>query len=204
MDTNEDLHSEVARAMASIVAGDHTAIWDLHRLAERSLRGMLGAEARRVNAWISDDDLFDLTLDAAMAIADAAASWRPGSALPWVWARLRVTALVHRHLGMFTRELDETHLDVEEPPVVARIEEPRAVLRSLASRYEAAAQLDDRLSHAVSDRDAEIWLGVQLEKAAGSRSPAVTVAADQGMRPGAVRKVVQRVGERLGPDAVAA
>ena len=53
----------------------------------------------------------------------------------------------------------------------------------------------------VSDRDAAIWLGVQLEKGAGNRSPAVTVAAEHGLRPDAVRKVVQRVGERL--DSVA-
>lgn len=204
MSTNEDLHEAVADAMAGIVAGDRSAIWELHRLAEPSLRRMLRAEARRVGAWISEDDLFDLTLDAATVLGHLAGSWKTGSALPWVWARLRITALVHEHLGQFTRELDESHLELEEPPVVTHVDEPRAVLRSLAARHEGAQDLDRRLSEAVSDRDAEIFLGFQLEKAAGNRSPAVTVAADHGMQPAAIRKVVQRVGERLGADAVAA
>ncbi len=202
--TNENLHHAVADAMAGIVAGDQGAIWELHRLAEPSLRRLVRFEARRVNAWISEDDVFDLTLDAAMVLARMARAWKPGVALPWVWARQRITSLVHQHLGQFTREIEESHLEIEEPVAVTSIEEPRLALRALAGRHEGAERLDRRLAEVVRDRDADIWLGFQLEKAGGNRSPAVTVAADYGMRPDAVRKVVQRVGERLGPDAIAA
>ena len=75
--------------------------------------------------------------------------------------------------------------------------EPREVLQDLARRHPSAHRLDRHLTANVTDRDASIWLGVQLEKAAGNRSPAVTIAADHGLRPDAVRKVVQRVSERM-------
>lgn len=204
MTRNEDLHQAVAEAMAKIAAGDNHAIWGLHPLAAPAVRGMLRGEARRVNAWISDDDIYELTLDAAMLLAGMARSWKPGSALPWVWARLRILNLVHQHLGTFTRELDESHNEIEEPLVGVHVDEPRAALRSLARRHEGAQALERQLTAIANDRDAEVYLGYRLEQAAGNRSPAVTVAADHGMQPAAVRKVVQRVGQRLGADPIAA
>jgi hypothetical protein len=158
---------------------------------------MLRREARRVDVWIGDDDILDLTLDAAVELGKLARAWNPDGALPWVWARRRITGLVHDHIGTFARELDETHLELEEPLHVVPFDDPRGALRALAGRHPSAHHLDRRLTAVASDRDADIWLDVQLEKAAGNRSPAVTVAANHDMRPDAVRKVVQRVGERL-------
>ena len=201
MGTTEDLTIAVAAAMADIVAGVDGATWRLHELAEPSLRRMLRAEVRRVGAWISDDDVYELTLDAAMALAHHAAAWKPGMAMPWVWARYRIYGLVHDHLGTFTRELEDDMLEAEPVPAGGQVEEPLAVLRSLAARHEAAQRLEERLV-AVSERDADIFLRFQIEKAGGNRAPAVTVAADHDMRPDAVRKVVQRVTERIGPDAL--
>lgn len=197
MKHNETLHQQVADVMARIVGGDSQATWDLHRLAEPALRRILQAEAGRVGAWLPDDDLWDLTLDAAMAIAASAGAWKPGAALPWTWAHSRITALVHQHLGTFTRPFDAELHDHEEPPAVIKVDRLRPVLRSLAARHEAARLLDERLSEVASERDAEIHLGMLLEKAEGNHSPAVTVAADQGMQPAAVRKAHQRVGARL-------
>ncbi len=204
MNATEYLHHAVAEAMADIAAGDSQAIWELHRLATPTLQRMLRAEARRINAWISDDDLYDLVLDATFVLADRARSWRPEISLPWVWAKHRVHAVVHRHFGTFTRELDESHLQIAEPPAVVPIDDALAVLRSLAARHEGALALDRRLSEVAKPRDAEIYLGYLLERAAGNRRPAVTVGADHGMQPAAARKVVQRVGERLGCEGLAA
>jgi hypothetical protein len=191
------LRAGVVAVMARIVAGDREAVWELHELAEPALARMLRAEARRIDFRIGEEDIFDLTLDAAIALAKLARSWKPDGALPWVWARHRVTALVHDHIGTFTRELDDEHLDLEAQPTMPAVAEPREALRSLARRHPSAHRLDQRLSATVTDRDASIWLGVQLEKAAGNRSPAVTIAADHGLHPAAVRKVVQRVGQRV-------
>jgi len=196
-----DLRDGIVEVMARLVAGDQAAVWDLHDLAERDLARMVRAEARRIDVRISDEDVLDLTLDAAIDLAKLAPAWRPDGALPWVWARQRVNGLVHAHIGTFASELDDTHLDIVVPDPVPSMDRPRDVLRSLAARHPAAHRLDKRLDDTVTERDADIWLGVQLEKGAGNRSPAVTVAVDHDMRPDAVRKVVQRVGQRL--EAVA-
>lgn len=196
-DDDDTFRAAVVELMGRIVGGERSAVWELHDLAEPALGRMLRAEARRIDVRVGADDLLDLTLDAAVELGKLAPSWDPEGALPWVWARRRITALVHDHVGTFTRELDETHLEIEAPPVAERLEQPLEVLRSLAGRHPSAQQLDRQLRLVASDRDADIWLDVQLERAAGNRSPAVTVAANHDMRPDAVRKVVQRVGERL-------
>jgi hypothetical protein len=193
-------HEVVVGLMARIVAGDAEAMWELHDVAEPSLRRLLRAEARRIDVRIGDDDLFDLTLDAVIELRKLAGSWNPEGALPWVWARRRITALVHDHVGTFARPLDDAVAEPAAEPV-APLEEPRAVLRSLAGRHPSARRLEQKLSAAASERDADIWLGVLVEKAAGNRSPAVTIAAEHEMQPAAVRKVVQRVSERLGDVA---
>ena len=194
---NDALRHDVAAVMARIASGEREAVWALHDLAEPALARMLRAEARRIDFRIGDEDIFDLTLDAALDLAKLARSWKPDGALPWVWARRRVTALVHEHIGTFARPLDDEHLDLEAPAWRPALPEPREALRTLARRHPSARRLDQRLTATVTDRDASIWLGVQLEKAAGNRSPAVTIAADHGLRPDAVRKVVQRVGQRM-------
>lgn len=197
----DELRARVVEVMARLVAGDRDATWDLHVLAEVPVRHMLRAEARRVDVRIGDEDVFDLTIDAAIDLAKLARAWDPDGALPWVWARKRIRGLVHDHIGQFTRELDDEHLQIEAPPMLVSVPEPREVLRSVAEQHPAARALEQRLAATVSERDADIWLGVQLEKGAGNRSPAVTVAAECGLRPDAVRKVCQRVGERLGQVA---
>ncbi|HEX4868663.1 MAG TPA: hypothetical protein VFV32_13720 [Acidimicrobiales bacterium] len=194
---DEALRAAVVEAMGRIVAGDEGAVWELHEVAEPSLARMLRAEARRIDVRIEAEEIWELTLDAAETLAGLAPAWRPDGALPWVWARLRIAALVQRHVGTFAGPLDDEHLELEAPAAVVRVEDPRAVLRAAARRHPAAHRLDQQLAATVSERDADIWLGVQLEKAAGNRSPAVTVGADHALQPETVRKVVQRVGERL-------
>lgn len=193
----EDLRAQIAAVMARLAGGERSAVWDLHVLLEVPVRHILRAEARRIDMRIGDEDLFDLTIDAAIDVAKLARSWKPEGALPWVWARKRITRLVHDHVGQFTRELEDEHLEIEARPVLAAVPEPREVLRAVAQRHPAARCLEERLTESVSERDADIWLGVQLEKGAGNRSPAVTIAAECGLRPDAVRKVCQRVTERL-------
>lgn len=201
VDKGDELRERVVAVMARLAAGEQQAVWELHDIAMPWLTRILRAEARRIDVRIGEEDVFDLTLDAAIDLGRLARSWKPDGALPWVWARQRIAALVHEHVGTFARELDETHLDVEAPVAVRSIDDARGALRSLARHHPAAQQLELHLESVASERDAEIWLGVQIERAAGNRSPAVTVGADHDLRPDAVRKVVQRVSERL--DAVA-
>lgn len=192
----DDGREGIEAVMARLAAGEWQAVWDLHALAEQPLRRMLRAEARRIDIRIGDDDLLDLTLDAAIDLGKLAPAWRPDGALPWVWARRRINALVHQHVGVFADELDDTHLDIEAAATVPVVDDPRWVLRRLARRHTAALRLEEQLRE-VSERDADIWLLVQMEKASGNRSPAVTVGVHHDMRPDAIRKVVQRVGQHL-------
>lgn len=193
----DELRARVEAVMARLAGGEQQAMWDLHDLAEPWLRRMVRAEARRIDIRLGDDDVIDLTLDAAIALGHLAHAWKPDGALPWVWARRRIAALVHAHAGTFAKPLDETHLDIEASAVLPPVDDPRGVLRSLARHHPAARRIEQLLAETTSDRDAAIWLGVQLERGAGNRSPAVTVGVDHGLRTDAVRKVVQRVGERL-------
>ena len=197
----EGLSERVAEVMARLAAGEQRAVWELHSLAEPWLRRMVRAEARRVDVRLGDDDVLDLTLDAAIELGHLARAWNPEGAMPWVWAHRRIKALVHGHIGQLGRPLDDEHLDLEAPPPVEEMPEARDVLRSLATRHAGARRLEERLATVASDRDAGIWLRTQIEKGVGNRSPAVTVAVEYGLRPDAVRKVNQRVAERLGQVA---
>lgn len=192
----DELRAAVEAVMARLAGGEQQAMWDLHDLAEPWLRRMVRAEARRIDIRLGDDDVVDLTLDAAIALGHVAHAWKPDGALPWVWARRRIAALVHAHVGTFAKPLDETHLDLVAPPPSAPVDDLRSALRSLGERHPAARALDERLA-AVSDRDAQIYLGVRVEKAGGNRSPAVTIGVEHDLRPDAVRKVCQRVAQRL-------
>jgi hypothetical protein len=189
--------AEINAVMARVAAGEVEAVWELHDLAEPALRRLLRAEARRLDVRIGDEDLFDLTLDAVIDLRKLARAWDPAGALPWVWARRRIVALVHDHVGTFADELDAAALALEAPERPAPVDDPRHVLRALARRHPSAHRLEERLAATASDRDADIWLRVQIEKAGGNRSPAVTVGVDHDLAPAAVRKVVQRVSQRL-------
>lgn len=197
----DDFAARVADLMRRIAADDDDAVWELLELARPSLEKMLLREARRLSVHLSADDLCGMVTECVLDLADLADAWKPTGALPWVWARHRMLAHVHRHIGVFADPLDEALIEREEPQRVEGIDDPLAVLESAAQRHPAARGLLDQLRRVASDRDARIWLGIRLERASGNRSPAVTIGADHGMRPEAVRKAYQRVGERLGSAA---
>lgn len=196
-----ELAERIEAVMRRLAADDDTAIWELRDLAAPSLERMLRKEARRLSVSLTGDDVYGLVNESVLDLAELADSWRPGGALPWVWAQHRVRAHVHRHIGVFADSLEETGIPWDEPIPTEGIDDPLAVLVEVAESHAGARELLDQLSSVASERDARIWLGIRIEQAAGNRSPAVTVGADHGMRPDAVRKAYQRVGERLGSAA---
>src|SRR3546814_12316933 len=72
----EALHAAVAEVMARIVGGERSAVWDLHTLSEPHMRRIIRAEARRIDLRIGDDDVLDLPLDPALALATIAPPWQ--------------------------------------------------------------------------------------------------------------------------------
>lgn len=210
----------VAALMEAIAAGDRSAIWNLREIADAPVRSRLRGELRRLGARYDADDLDGMVVDAVLAVAEIAGSWRPGGAAPWSWAHHRVVGVVHRFVGTFALSLDDLgdgdrdaavswlsarSLVVADPDRVAvDPEDAVAHARSTLSRLvdtrrpvRVLGVLDTALSEVVSDRDAAVWLAVLGEREAGNRHPAVTVGAQFGMRADHVRKTVQRVRQRV-------
>ena len=181
--------------MAGIVAGDRSQTWRLHELSAPSVRPTIWREARRVGVFLTDDEVQEIHIDVTLDLARRAKAWSPDGALPWVWARRRVLAAVHAHIGQFHDEVDDL-AEPETPEPVERIDDPLPVLRAIGAHDRRVTALLDLLTDA-SDRDIAIWLAHRLETQTGNRSPAVTVGADHHLTPAAIRKVVQRVNQRL-------
>ena len=97
----------VARLMAAIAAGNQPAIWALRELADVPIRSRVRGELRRLGVRYDAEDLDGMVIDAVLAIADIAGSWRPGGAPPWSWAHHRVVGVVHRWVGTFADSLDD-------------------------------------------------------------------------------------------------
>lgn len=184
--------------MAAAAAGAPSAAWALAPLVERPVRRMLRSEVTRLGGWVSTDDLEGLVLDAVLELASLAGAWRPDGAPPWVWARHRILGLAHRFVDVRADALDERVQPVAAPPVTPLADvEWREVLRAVAARRVDALAVEAVLEATTTDRDAEIWLEVEAEQAAGNRHAAVTVGARFDLSPAAVRKVTQRVRARL-------
>jgi hypothetical protein len=196
----------VTQLMQAIAAGHTWAIWELGELADVPIRSRLRAELRRLDVHYTTDDLDGMVTEAVIAVANVAGAWRPGGAPPWAWAHHRIVGVVHGFIGVFARSLDElgeTPDLATEPSTAGPAREhdlvtgPRLALRLLARSRPPIEDLEAALSDLVSDRDANVWLAVEWERAGGNQRPAVTVGTRFGMTDVGVRKVVQRVRERL-------
>jgi hypothetical protein len=187
--------------MAQLADGDPSAPIALFGEYFGPLAAVVRIEARRRRVDLTDDDVRGLVLDVCFALAGCAGAWNPDGALPWVWARHRIAAVVDVWVGQFADSYDpERHADESGRVEVAwRGEDPPAVsvLEVLAARDPLLALFHLALSRAGSARDQEIFLTFTIQKQAGDPSPAVTVGEPLGLRPDAVRQVVARVRRRL-------
>ena len=194
---DETLRAAVVAAMARLREGDEGAVWALHEVARPHLERLIRAECRRLDLHLSGGEVAGLVLDAALELGDLAGAWRPDGALPWVWALQRIRSLVHREVGWFVDPLEAAEAAEAPGPPPAPVEDPLDVLDAAARRHPAARALRERLRAAASERDARIWVAAAIERGGGNRAPAVTVGAAHDLAPATVRKVLQRVGERM-------
>ncbi len=195
---------ELQRIMAGVVAGEAPAIGALFDAATVPVRRLLLARFQEAGIWLSADRLEDLIRDCIVELIDLAPSWRSdGGAPPWAWARQRLVALAFARLGILADDLDRHHSLVDDrgdPHQAVNTPAPPApleVLDRLAADRHEAALLVEALTGGISRRDQVVWLDVLIEHGAGNRSPAVTVAQTHGLSPALVRKICQRVRERL-------
>jgi hypothetical protein len=197
-------NDELQRIMAGVVVGEGWAIAALFDVATPPVRRLLLGRFQEGGVWLSGDVLEDMVRDGIVELIDLAPSWRPdGGAAPWAWARQRLFAMAFTRLGILADDLDrhrslpdegsDLHLTVDATPPDA----PLDVLGRLATDRREAALLVEALTGGISRRDQVVWLDVLIENEAGNRSPAVTVAQTHGLSPALVRKICQRVRDRL-------
>jgi hypothetical protein len=186
--------------MTRLAAGDGTAAFAM----AMEFSSGIGAAVRDhlADLGVNDPDreeVDDLVLDVCVMLADVAGGWRAdGGASPWQWAWHRVRGLVSGWVGQHADPLDDTLLDQEAPPEAPGSEEDLdAVFSRLAAVLPAVALVRDGLASVASSRDQAILLEVGVQAVLGDPSPAVTVAADRGMSPDAVRQAVSRTRRRL-------
>ena len=166
-----------------------------------AVRGSVARVARGLNAThLSGEDLDALTLDVCMELLAVSRSWDPdGGALPWVWAKRRVTTIVSRYVGQYGSSYEDERLEDRAAVHHADLDDApdEVALTRLARREPRAALLLDALSSLVSERDLRVVLLFAVQQSQCDPSPSHTVADATGLRPDNVRQIVSRTRRRL-------
>ena len=193
---------ELAATMAALAAGDGAALFTLCDRFGPDLARSVRSVASRRGARLTADDVDELVVEVALALAALAGSWDPTFGVPpWVWARHRVAAVVDGHLGQWTRPLELVdQAQVDRPaPAAASGHEPSLVevIEQLATEDESVALVWEALVTVASVRDRAVFLEVLVQNSMGDRAAAATVGRLLDMRPDAVRQQVMRIRRRL-------
>jgi DNA-directed RNA polymerase specialized sigma24 family protein len=203
-----DRRAELERIMAGL-ADDRAMEVALHHHFGAELRRTLVALCREHGlADPAPDDLDGLAFDACTELGRIACSWRPdGGALPWVYGRERLLAMLRRHAGPPTRSLpDAALLEGATAPAVAPDDPPAVVVLDALvrdGRHPVLVRLAEAMAGTVSERDVELVLLYLQQQASADPSPSHTVALLVGRRPDAVRQAFHRARRRLRGLAVA-
>lgn len=185
--------------VAGVARGDADSIERFFALATPPVRSIALRALRDAGIWVDQDRLHDIVHDAVLELVRAAPSWRPdGGAAPWTWARPRLVAIAFEHVGIFADDLDD-HAEVEHPeatasPIDRSLED---LLVDLAAQRPVLADLCTALSRVANDRDRRVWIELLWEESGGNRRAAITVAQNHGLSHANVRKIRQRVQNRL-------
>lgn len=192
----------LARTMAALADGDGAAIVTLREHFGADLARSVRSVASSRNARLNADEVEELVLEVALALAALAGSWDASFGVPpWVWARHRVAAVVDRHLGQWTRPVelvDRAELD-RPAPAASSGQEPSVlvVIQQLAVEDPSVALVWDALVAVASPRDRSLFLEVLVQTSLGDRAAAATVARLAGLKPEAVRQQASRIRRRL-------
>lgn len=216
--------AELADVMARLVAGDPQAMLDLLEVAWAPVRGIMDRTLRDAGFPAGAELLDDATLNGVLDLLEHPGGWRAdGGAKPWNWAALRLRRVAFEVLGQVADELPEedgggtaddrpgrwqrtaaidTAPPVDELPVEGRELSTFERLRHTAGLplgidAALARRIVDGLLEVASERHAEAWLEVYLEKCNGNTEAAVTVSTLLDLTPANVRQIDRRVTGRL-------
>src|SRR4051794_24874863 len=193
--------AELNRIMGEMV-DDEAKVIELYQEFHAEIAAVVGFLARKRLRSITDEEVEAMVFDTCGMLGRVARSWRPdGGALPWVWARSRIVALVGASLPLRHDPLPDEHDLPPAPPLLslAGTDEPEVdlVLERLALADERVALLVVALHEAVGVRDGGIWLRYRMQQQAGDPSPAHTVGGELGLLPPTVRQRASRARRRL-------
>ena len=191
--------------MAAMAEGDTTALGALLQEYGDPIRGAVRKELARLGVtYFEAAEIDGLALDVCTELFRRAKSWDPAhGVLPWTWAKLRVRAIVGRHVGQFTDPLPEGGpAQAAEPvatgPAAGRDEENILFaferLEGLRSELRLLHEALDRVSRPSQQ---EILFEVRMQAGQGDPSPAATVARAYALRPDAVRQTCKRLVDRV-------
>ena len=186
--------------MAALAAGDAAALVTLIDRHRVQLAGAVRRVADGRGVRLSADEVDELVVDVALAVASVAGAWSPdGGALPWVWAHHQVAKVVDRHIGQHTDLLDEATAAELPAGRASASSEPEVLdlVAVLARRNPTVALLQEALEQVASPRDRVLFLETALQGVLGDRSPAKTVADLHGVAPTSVRQQHRRIRLRV-------
>lgn len=188
--------TELARLMASMAAGDHAALFPFITEFGAQLAGTvrrLLVSLNRPDVARNREDVDYLVQSAAFVLFERSAAWDPQGALPWTWAERAIRAEVVRWLGHPAVEWDKhDHAGDQGEAVMVTPD-----LVDLADDHHELHRLLIALDAIASERDAQVHLEYQVQKALGDRSPANTVAEMFDLSPANVRQIDRRIRLKL-------
>lgn len=186
--------------MADMAAGRSEAFFrllDVYRAdLTKSVRWILRDLGRSDAAPSGSADLDYLVHTAALVVFDRASGWKPGAALPWVWAHRSIRSEIVRWLGHPRMAFDP---GVHDAAAHTSHDAADLDLRSLAARDHRIADWLEQVEAVANERDQKVHLEYQIQKHLGDRSPALTVASLFRLSPSNVRQIDARVRRKLGP-----
>lgn len=200
--TRRPADPDLAEIMSRLAEGDMQAMGDLADTYGHRIRGVVRRIVRKTGRRdvLDDRDEIDgLTIDAILIVVGYAGTWKPWGALPWTWAYKAIEEVVWSGIGHRVTELEEWHQVSERTPVAGPV--PRSpkiadLYRMAESRPELALFLSV-LEGEASERDVEVVLEFELQKADGVRAPSATTAVLTGLNPPNVRKIASRTRKKM-------
>jgi hypothetical protein len=196
----------LATVMGAMGAGDRAAAFALYSEFGAAIAATVRRElGRRGVEAVPRAEVDGMVMDVCLVLLELAGAWSPrGGALPWIWARHRVANIADTWVGQHADSIDtERHavtLDRADAPPAACSEDADVIelFGRLAGEHRMCGLLRDALElSGTSDRDQRLLFEVGLQRSLGDRSPAVTVAAQFGLRADAVRQQVKRARDRV-------
>src|SRR3954453_8160862 len=105
--------ARLVELMGQMAAGERGAVCALAAEFGERIAASLCRHVRALGVTFVDPaELDGLVLDAVFELERVAGGWDPaGGALPWVWARARMHAIVSRYVGTRCETLDDLQFD---------------------------------------------------------------------------------------------